>query len=296
MATLFNDKLFGQRAFQHLTELLTPLNAFATDLSAEIRGEGDAVIVPLFGNATTTTFTQSTTVYEQSGGTISAITVTLDKRKIAPMDLTLQQLAESSNAVRFDQWAVQLGSSMAQTVLTDIWSLITTTNFGAAIITTAATNYRLAQLVEARRQLLKAGVRGPKSFVGNMEIEAGLLSDTNLVLANTRGSTSTINEGNLGRIIGMDVYSSDVIPLNSVSLAGFACGRDAIAVAMRNLGDYLPNEEYASVQQFVDDESGISALYTRHWSRAQGKWFMNLHCLYGYTTAVTNALKVFTVP
>jgi hypothetical protein len=296
MATLFNDKLFGQRAFQQLTELLTPLNAFASDISSEVRGQGDAIIVPLFGSVTTTTFTQSTTVYEQGGGAITAITVNLDKRRITPMDLTLQQLAESSNAARFDQWAIQLGASMAQTVLTDIWSLITTTNFGAAIITTASTNYRLAQLVEARRQLLKAGVRGPKSFVGNMEIEAGLLSDTNLVLANARGNPATITEGNLGRIVGMDVYSSDVIPTNSVSLTGFACGRDAIAIAMRNLGDYLPAEEYDAVEQFVDADSGISALYTRHWSRAQGRWFMNLHCLYGYTTAVTNALKVFTTP
>ena len=296
MATLFNDKLFGQRAFQQLTEILMPINAFATDLSSEVRGEGDAVVVPLFGNATTTTFAQSTTAYEQTGGTITAITVNLDKRRITPMDLTLQQLAESSNAARFDQWAVQLGASMAQTVLTDIWSIITPTNFGSAVITTASANYRMAQITAARQALLSAGVRGPKAFVGNLNIEAGLLSDTNLVLALNRGDNTTITEGNLGRILGLDVYSTDVLPSNSVSLTGFTCGRDAIAVAMRNLGDYLPNEEYAAVEQFVDAESGISALYTRHWSRAQGRWFMNLHCLYGYTTAVTNALKVFTTP
>ena len=116
MATLFNDKLFGQRAFQQLTEILTPLNAFATDISSEVRGQGDAVIVPLFGNVTTTTFTQASDVYEQTGGLITAITVNLNKRKITPMDLTLQQLAESSNAGRFDQFADQLGRSMAQAV------------------------------------------------------------------------------------------------------------------------------------------------------------------------------------
>jgi hypothetical protein len=129
-----------------------------------------------------------------------------------------------------------------------------------------------------------------------MDIEAALLGDDKITLALNRGDNLAIKEGNLGRLLGMDIYSSDVLPLNGVSLAGFACGRDAIAIAMRNLGDYLPNEEYDAVEQFVDAESGISALYTRHWSRAQGKWFMNLHCLYGYTTAVTNALKVFTVP
>jgi hypothetical protein len=299
MATLFNDKLFGQRAFQQLTELLTPLNAFSSDISSEVRGQGDAVIVPLFGTATTTTFSQaanSGNPYEQTGGGFTAITVNLDKRKITPMDLTLQQLAESSNAARFDQWAIQLGSSMAQSVLTDIWSVITTTNFGAAIITTAATNYGRNQLIAARKALISAGVRGEKAFIGNMDIEAALLGDDKITLALNRGDNLAIREGNLGRLLGMDIYSSDVLPLNSVSLAGFACGRDAIAIAMRNLGDYLPNEEYDAVEQFVDAESGISALYTRHWSRAQGKWFMNLHCLYGYTTAVTNALKVFTVP
>lgn len=296
MATLFNDKLFGQRAFQQLTEILTPLNAFAADISSEVRGQGDAVIVPLFGNVTTTTFTQATNVYEQSGGLITAITVNLDKRKITPMDLTLQQLAESSNAGRFDQFADQLGRSMAQAVLTDIWSLITTSNFGSAIITTAAANYGRAQLIAARKALLSAGVRGDKSFVANMDIEAAMLGDDKITLALNRGDALAIKEGLLGRLLGMDIYSSDVIPLNSVSLAGFACGKNAIAVAMRQLGEYLPTEDYEAVEQYVDAESGISALYTRHWSRAQGKYFANLHCLYGYATAVTNELKLFTVP
>jgi hypothetical protein len=296
MATIFNDKLFGQRAFQQLVEILTPLNAFSTDISSEIRGQGDAIIVPLFGNTTTTTFTQSTTVYEQSGGLISAITVTLDKRKITPIDLTLQQLAESSNAARFDQYADQLGKSMSQAVLTDIWSLITTTNFGSAVITTASANYDRTELIQARQALIAAGVRGNKSFVGNLNIESALLGDDKITLALNRGDSLAIKEGQLGRLLGMDIYSSDVLPSNSVSLVGFACGQDAIAVAMRNLGDYLPAGDYEAVEQFVDNETGISALYTRHWSRAQGKYFINLHCLYGYATAVTGALKVFTTP
>lgn len=297
MATTFNDTLFGQTAFQQLVELLTPLSAFSTDISSEVSGQGSAVVVPLFGNITTTTFTQSTTVYEQSGGLISAITVTLDKRKITPVDMTLQQLAESSNVGRFDQYATQLASSMAQTVLSDVWSVLTTTNFGAAVITTASANYSRTQLIEARRQLLKAGVRGQKTFLGNMELEAALLGDTNIVLALNRGDGGqALREGELGRLFGMNLYSSDVLPTNSISLIGFACGREGIAFAMRNLGEYLPAGDYEAVEQLVDPETGISALYTRHWSRAQGKYFINLHCLYGYSAAVTGAVKLFTTP
>lgn len=296
MATVFNDTIFGQTAFQQLVDLLTPLSAFSTDISSEVSSEGSAVVVPLFGNVATTTFSQSATVMEQSGGLISAITVNLDKRRITPVDLTHQQLAESSNAGRWDKWAMQLGKSMASTVLQDVWSVLTTTNFGAAILTTSSASYGKAQLIEARRSLRAAGVRGDYTFLGNTVIEGALLGDVSLSQVYARGDNQAIKEGQLGRLFGMNTYSSDVLPLNSISLVGFACGQEGIAFAMRDLGQYIPTGDYESVETLVDDETGISALYTRHWSRAQGKWFINLHTLYGYSPAVTGAVKLFTSP
>jgi len=296
MATVFNDTIFAQTAFQQLVEILTPIRAFATDISSDVSTEGSAVVVPLFGNATTTTFTQSTTVMEQTGGLLSAITVTLDKRKITPISLTHQQLAESSNAGRWDKWAYQLGKSMGTTVLADIWSLLTTSNFGSAIITTASANYTKSQLIEARKVLKQAGARGEYSFVGNMVIEGALLGDTNLVNYFNRGDASAIKEGDLGRLFGMNVYASDIIPANSASIVGFACGQDGIGFASRALGQYLPNADFEAIEEMTDPESGLTALYTRHYSRASGTYFANMHMLYGYSVAVTNALKVFTTP
>jgi len=296
MATVFNDTIFAQTAFQQLVEMLTPIRAFATDISSDVNTQGSAVVVPLFGAATTTTFTQSSTVMEQTGGLLSAITVTLDKRKITPVSLTHQQLAESSNAGRWDKWAFQLGKSMGATVLADMWSLITTANFGSAIITTASANYTKTQLIEARKQLRQAGARGEYSFIGNMVIEGALLGDTNLVNYFNRGDNQAIKDGDLGRLFGMNVYSSDIIPGNSASIVGFACGQEAIAFASRSLGQYLPAEDYIAIEEMVDDESGLSALYTRHYSRASGTYFANMHMLYGYSAAVTGALKLFTTP
>ena len=65
---------------------------------------------------------------------------------------------------------------------------------------------------------------------------------------------------------------------------------------MRNLGNYLPSEEYSAFEQYIDPDSGISMLYTRHWNRAAGKWFINTHVLFGYSAAVTGAVKLFTTP
>jgi hypothetical protein len=294
--TTFNDTLFGQTIFDQLTEILMPLNIFSTDISSDVTAPGSAVVVPLFGNVTATSFVQGASAYEGTGGTISAITVTVDKRYVTPIDITPQQLADSSNARKFEQFGGQLANATANQVLQSVFSLITTTNFGAAILTTASSSYARAQLITARQKLLQAGVRGRKSFVVNTDVEAAMLGDDKLTLALNRGDSMAIKEGQLGHLLGMDIYSSDVLPTNSISLIGFCGGAEGIAVAMRNLGNYLPQEEYAAFEQYIDSDTGISMLYTRHWNRAAGKWFINTHVLFGHAVAVTNALKVFTTP
>lgn len=294
--TTFNDTLFGQTIFQQLVDILFPLNIFSTDISSDVAQPGASVVVPLFGNVTATSFVQGAAAYEGTGGTISAITVTVDKRYITPIDVTPQQLADSSNARKLDQFGGQLANATANQVLQSVFALITTTNFGAAIITTSTDAYSRTQLIAARQALLQAGVRGNKSFVGNMSVEAALLGRDNITLALNRGDSMAIKEGQLGRLLGMDIHSTDVLPTNSISLVGFCGGSEGIAVAMRNLGNYLPQEEYAAFEQYVDGESGISMLYTRHWNRAAGKWFINTHVLFGHAVAVTGALKVFTTP
>lgn len=296
MATVYNDKIFGQKIFQQLNSLLIPISAFSTDISDELKGPGDSVTVPLFGNVTTTTFTQATDVMEQTGGSISAITVSLTSRKITPVDLTHQQLLESSAAGRVDAFSGQMAKSMAKMVLQDIMSVITIVNFGAAVITTASSNYARAQLIAARQAALDAGVDGDMSFVSNRVIESAFLGDDKITLALNRGDAMAIKEGNLGRLLGMDLYASSAFPTNSISLNGFVCGKEAIAVAFRQINQALPDGEFEAMETFIDDETGMSMLYTRHWSRAQAKWFINLHMLYGYSKAVTTALKVFTTP
>lgn len=293
MATTYNDKIFGQKVLQQLNSLLLPIRAFTTDISDELKTQGDAVVVPLYGNATTTTFTQATDVMEQTGGTISAVTVTLDKRRITPIDLTHQQLLESSAAARPDNFTRLMAKSIAKTVLLDIMSVITTVNFGTAVTTIASASWARATLIEARKAALDAGIDGNLSLVFNRSVESALLGDDKITLALNRGDAMAIKEGNLGHLMGMDLYASSIFPTNSVSLTAFVTGQDAIAVAFRRIGDVLPGGEFEAIEEITDDETGLSLLYTRHWSRAQAKWFINMHCLYGYSKAVTLALRPF---
>ena len=126
-----------------------------------------------------------------------------------------------------------------------------------------------------------------RSIIIDDAVESGIFSDTNLVLALNRGNNSTINEGEIGRILGFEVYTCTSFPLNAISLIGFACGQGAVAVAFRSVGDLLPDEEYAAKEVLTDSATGISMLYTRHWNRSSAKWFLNIQALYGYVAAVT---------
>ena len=149
MATLFNDALFAQTAFQQVVDSMAPLNAFSTDISSLAARPGATVTVPLFGVATATTFTQASGVMEGTGGTISAITVTLASRKIVPVDLTTQQLADSANAGNYDAFAYQMGAALTQMIFADVLSVFTVSAYGAPT-TTASGNFKLDAITAAR--------------------------------------------------------------------------------------------------------------------------------------------------
>ena len=184
------------------------------------------------------------------------------------------------------------GPSVLHGVLGTLFAGITTGSFGTAAVSTLIANYDRDVLPLIRKAHVNAGVRGQKALVINPDVEANFLSDNNLTLALNRGSASTMTEGELGRLYGYNVYSAPELGYNSVSLVGFATGKNAMAIAFRGLGDLLPDEEYAAVENIVDNESGFSMTYTRHWSRPQGKWFLNIRTLFGFANAVTNELKL----
>lgn len=287
MATLFNDKLFATTAFQQVVDALAPLNAFSTDLSSLAARPGDSVTVPLFGAATATTFTQASDVMEQTGGAITAVTVTLNARKIVPVDITSQQLADSANAGNYDAFAYQMGAALTTMIFQDILSVFTVANFGAPT-TTASANFKLDAVTAVRVALNnKKAPRIGRSLILDDSCEAGLFSDTNVVLATNRGNGGTINDGNLGNLLGFQIYTPTAFPLNSISLIGIGVSKGAAAVAFRSLAGAIPTEDYAAAEILTDAATGISALYTRHWSRAQAKWFMNMQALYGYAKAIT---------
>jgi hypothetical protein len=296
MATInFDDKIFSQEILQQVIARIAPLSAFARDFSTDAAQVGNAIAVPLVSVGTATTFTQAADVYEQSGGTVNAVTVTLNENHIVPVDITdLQSLNQSP--ARAEIYAVGAASALVNRVWSRITSIITSVNFGAIVTTLAAASWTITQIRKLKLALEQRDASSDmRSLFIPVEVEDALLGDTGINAAYAYGNASAIQDGKVPKLLGMDVYALNQIPTNGISLVAWAQHRDAIAVAMRMKRPQAPDDLLA-YEELVDPRSGFSFTYRRHYSRASGKHHINLECLFGMTAALTLNLALATKP
>jgi hypothetical protein len=290
MATInFNDKIFIQEALQAFTAELTPFNAFSRSYSGATAQKGQDIAIPRVDALSTTTFAYTNNSgypYETEGGTINTITVSLDQHQIVGVDLTDVQVANSS-AAEITNFARQQGKALAKKVLLNVWGLLTTVNFGNSLTLLGITSIGRLAVSGARTTFAKREIpMGNESLIVNMDVYQNLLDDANISQSFQYGGSEAIREGRIPRLLGMDVYASNVFPGNSISLVGAIVHPDSLAIAVRTLQPQA-NEAYLAVETAVDDETGLAFTYRRHFNPGKGKHFASFECLFGFTQALT---------
>lgn len=297
MATIsFNDTIFAQQALIAFTAKLAPLRAFSRSLDDSAAKVGDAIVIPYISAATATTFNATSANYQTGGGAVTHNTVSINQHKVVTFDITDLQAANSSGA-RFDDLAFAAGRALGDLVLQNIWKLITTTNFGAASITTSESLYTLAALIEMRKVLAGRNVDvdpGMCSFIHNTVVGAALLGTANVLNAYQIGDNQAARQGTLGQLVGFPTYETNILPTAATSLVSFATHPDAINVAMRYL-EPLAASEYLAVER-VADPSGIVMGYRRSFNSATGVMYGAFECLFGTATGLTLGLVHGTKP
>lgn len=292
MSTTFNDKIYTQEVLQAFTAGLAPLRAFTRSFSPEARRKGDAIIIPRVSALETTTFAyanNSGSPYETEGGTIAAITVNLDQHQIVGVDITDVQFANSSNA-DISNFAQQQGRALARKCIGNVFSLLSITNFGAEAATPVSiANTGLTQLRGARKTMVDRRVPADMlSLVSSSELYHSLLGDTNISQSFQYGGSEAVREGRIPRLLGMDVYETNALPLGgTLSLVGFLAHPDAIALAIRTLQPQDGGDSYLAVDTVTDAETGLGFTYRRHFNPGKGRHFASIECLFGMATALT---------
>lgn len=291
IASNLNDRLLAQTALEALTADLESLSILTTSYSAEVVRRGATVEVPLVANLSATTFADS---YENTGGVLNNVTVTVDKHKIVTVSLSDIEFSKSSVA-EITKFARQQGKALAQAVLEDVYSAFVTTASSAAQFAATLTNLSAFTLTNARalrKALSDAKVpQTDRNLILNTTLYDSLLSQSGLLDASQFGARDTIADGRVPRVLGMNVYESLILPTNSISLSGIAVHPNAMAVAIRALAPQEPSE-YIAAETVTDPQTGISMSYRRHYSTASGRSFVSMECVYGYSRGITAAAKL----
>ena len=296
MATInHTQNIFIQEALQAFVSTLTPLNAFSRSYSGETAQAGSAIIVPRVEPLTATTFaytTNSSYPYENGGGTINTITVSLDQHKVVTVDITDIQASTNSPAL-LSNFFKQQGKALGKLVLQTLWAGFLTTNFGEAVASGVVTAFGKTKINDARRRIVQRNVPTDMlSLIVNPVVHQALLDDSNITQAYAFGGPEAIREARIPRLLGMDVFESTVLASNSISLVGMLVHPDSLAIALRALQPQRP-EAYSRVQVATDDESGISMTYREHFNPGRGRLYASMECVFGSAVGLSLGAGLF---
>ena len=122
--------------------------------------------------------------------------------------------------------------------------------------TVTAANYGYDDVVDINTDLSVAKASRQRSLILSPAYVGSLRKDSTLVAPfNSNGNAgSLVSTGAIGQIAGMSVFEYSDLPLNAENLRGFACGKDAIAVASA-----LPSAEmFVGESDSAVDASGLA--------------------------------------
>lgn len=284
--TNFDDEIFSNAVLEGYTSTLVPISSFSTDFAPDPMPPGNTILVPLIGGLTATTFGGS---YATTNGSMSAITVTINRHKFIGVGQSDLEAANSSMA-KLEKFGFQQGQALAIAVLQDIASLWTTANFGLATAVSVV-DFGVSQ-IRAARLLLSQG-KAPatnRNMILDIEPFDNLLGISNFLQVNLSGSQETLRDGKVGRALGFDIFESNGLP-GTASVMGFVGHASAIAIGMRYLAPQQ-GHKYDIARAVSDPTTGAVFGMRAYYDEATGHRFVALEANYGYSVGISNGGRV----
>jgi hypothetical protein len=287
--TNLNIARLANAALEGFVKELLPLNVFSRSYSPDVVGrtQGNLVLVPLIGGLVATTFggTYAITTFAKS-----VVTVTINRHKIVPIGQTDLDAINNSDS-SLESFGFQQGAALAQAVMEDVLTLVTTANF-TSVTTSLAANLNVPHLRAARLALNQANApKQPRFALLDAVGMDALLGVTNFVQAQMFADQNVLTEGKIMRALGLDFYELNSSFVSAASVNAFIGHGSAIAIAMRYLAPQRP-EEYDTAQAYSDPTTGATVGLRDFYDPATGTRYMALECNYGYSTGITNGARI----
>lgn len=272
-----NDDIIAKKLLESFQANLAPLSMFSTDYSPEAQEQGAVVTVPLLGGLTAS---DKRNAYEEATGEMGSVQIKLSKYARATVDLSDEQYANCSSA-KLEGWAKDMAQAVAEKVIRDVFSLITSANYPSQV--TVTPGMPISKLIKGARKVMNANkvpLNG-RTYFPSVDAYDLLGDDRAIQVASALhyGGTEYVREGQIPRYLGFNIFESTITPDGAAN--GFCVHPAAIAVATRAL---LPTKKETYVESRVvkDKATGIALHFRRHYGTGVGKEFMSVECVYGF--------------
>lgn len=285
-----------QSSIRAFAKRLIPLSVFSTVFQNVPLQGTDEVVVPYWPlDTTASTDWVAGNGYNTPGNTnADAKKVTINKRKYQGVTFTSSEFRrlpylniEMSMMLKAEQLAVD--------VFTDVLSVVTNANYGAAAVTKLASAFGPDDVADLRTVVNQADwPETGRSLILDSAYDGALVKDQ-AIRAILSSGFDTLRTGTIPEIYGFQYFQNPRIPGNSENLVGFASFKSGIVAAT------APIAPSPSVQRVLerydvvtDPATGISFEY-RAWGDPDldtGKEFVEAN--YGYLKGEAAAIKRIT--
>lgn len=130
-----------------------------------------------------------------------------------------------------------------------------------------------------------------RSFLMDSTYKGSLLKDASITKSADFGNPNAIQDGQVMRVNGFDLYPNPRIPVNGQALKGFAVFRSAIIVATAAV---QPTEDVrgqlSGYEIIVEPETGIAIAHRRWGNPDMDSTRETVECSYGYAVGESKAL------
>lgn len=287
--TTVNHTLLADVALEAFVSALAPLQAFTLNASPKPADRGDKVKVLTVPNQDAAATFSASTGYQMQDADATGVDVSLNQHVYCSWALTDSEIANAPQ-VEVETFAKQKGFQLAKKVFQTVLAGLTSANYGTSAL---VHDHQIDADDIAELRGVIGALNWPedqRALVLPSTYLANLFKDAALQNASALGDTSVIRDGVLRRVLGFNVYESNLVPNNNEHIAGFVARPEGMLVAMR----YLQPAAEANIieaRAVTDPATGMTFGLRRWYNPDFGQVRSVIECVFGSAVGNNTALK-----
>lgn len=218
----------------------------------------------------------------------ATVSLTLSKHKV--VDFLVEDYgAAQANGDALSRFVDPAVIALAEQLETDLFGMYT--SLTGTSVGTSGTDLTSTVLRTARKNMNdnKAPMDNRFVVVSDKD-EVALLGDTNLSTYFAYNQTQALQEGQIGRLYGFDIYTSQLVPAvagTPVSTKNLVLHKNAFMMAMRPFRD-IPAGSGVATATIVDEQSGIAIRVLKQYKAEYRAEYVGFDILYGFVALRPN--------